>query len=436
MATPHRDRTLFAWLVGLVLLMIVAVSIFAPSRASHDQRPSTNNPAPGGAKAAFLLLQSLHQPVARWDRPLDDLQGIDAARTTLVLASPLYSALEKDRLAAALRRFLDRGGRVLTTGDSGALLIPGGATKGSRRFGALCFTEPQGPGPLAAAADKVEIFDTVRWADDSPAVRVEQRCGPDAVVIREPIGRGEAIWWSSPAPLTNAELRNDPDLKLLLASLGPGRTVLFDEALQQPVRSRWSAAAGLPLLWLLGQAGLVFGLLVFSFSRRRGPIRLPVAVPRSSPVEFAISMGDLYERAGATGAATGAARRRLERVLIREGGLPQRTVEQGPEAVATSLHQRFGGSWTSLAEHLREAAASADVELKPRSALALVRALGEDAEHIRRAAHPEKLRPQPRWSANHMETHENKEFARKFLHIRNLPPVSRATANKTRNLLP
>ena len=150
---------------------------------------------------------------------------------------------------------------------------------------------------------------------------MEQRCGPDAVVVRMPVGKGEAIWWSSASPLTNAELHNDADLKLLLASLGEGRRVLFDESLQQTTRTQWSAARGLPLWWLLAQCGVVFGLLVFSFSRRRGPMRLPVGVPRSSPLEFAVSMGDLYEKAGATGAATEAARRRLERVLVREAGL-------------------------------------------------------------------------------------------------------------------
>ena len=235
------------------------------------------------------------------------------------------------------------------------------------------------------------MAEPVRWADEEPAVRVEQRCGPDAVVVRVPVGPGEAIWWSSPPPLTNAEFKHDGDLRLTLARVGADRTVLCDGTLQQGVRSQWTAARGLPLLWLLGQAGLVFLLLVFSFSRRRGPVRLPVAVPRSSPVEFAVSMGDLYEKAGATGAATEAARRRLGRVLVREGGLPQRTVEAGPEAVVAGLEARFGGegqAWAGVGEHLRQAGEAVDVQLKPRSALALVRALGEDVARVQRAARP------------------------------------------------
>ena len=386
------DRALLLSMGGVVLVLIVLVSVLAPRPANNDPRPSSYNTAPGGAKAAFLLLESLHRPVARWDQPMDGLRKVDAAHTTLLILEPMDTALEEDSLAAEVKAFLERGGRVLTTGATGALLIPGGSTSSGRRFGALCYTEPEGPGPLAAAG-KVETYDPVRWADEYPAVRVEQRCGPDAVAVRVPVGRGEAVWWSSPAPLTNAELKKDADLRLFLASVndddgGAGRTVLFDESLQQYVRSKWTATRGLPLWWLLGQAGLVFGLLVFSFSRRHGPVRLPVAVPRSSPVEFAMSMGDLYERAGASGAAIDAARRRLERVLVREAGLPVGTVQEGPAAVVKALEERFGGSWAEVGEHLRAAGETTDTPLKQGSALRLVQVLGEDGLRVRGAGVP------------------------------------------------
>lgn len=384
------DKQLMVWLGGAVLLIVVAVSIFAPARANTDPRPSTYNTAPGGAKAAFLMLKELGRTVDRWDQPLDDLDQVDAPRTTLVLADPLYTALTKDRLGAALKQFLMRGGRVLVTGGNGALLLPGGAVENSRRLSALCYTLPEGPGLLARAGE-VEMEDTARWAAETPSVFVEQRCGPDAVVVRMPVGRGEAIWWSSASPLTNAELRRDGDLRLLLASLGEERRVLFDESLHQYVSSPWSAARGLPLWWMLGQGVLIFALLVFSFSRRRGPIRLPVGVPRSSPVEFAFSMGDLYEKAGATAAATEAARRRLERVLVREAGLSREAIRVGPDAVVTALELRFGGSWQDIGEHLQQAIAAADIQLKTRSALTLVQALGNDAERLRKAVQPDRV---------------------------------------------
>ncbi|MBE7158805.1 MAG: hypothetical protein INR62_10320 [Rhodospirillales bacterium] len=323
--------------------------------------------------------------MARWDQPVEDLATVDAQHTTLVLADPLYTALIKNQLSAALQTFLMKGGRLLVTGANGALLLPGGAVEGSRRLNALCFTVPEGPGRLARSGE-VAMQDVARWAAETPSVFVEHRCGPDAVVVRMPVGAGEAVWWSSAGPLTNAQLSQESALKLLLASLGDGRRVLFHESLHEPVLSPWSAAQGLPLWWMLGQTGLLLLLLLFSFSRRREPIRLPAGVPRSSPLEFAASMGDLYERAGATGAATEAARRRLERVLLRNAGISQQVLQHGPEAIVHALSERFGEGWRELGNHLTEAIQAADVTLRPRSALALVRALGDDAERIRAAA--------------------------------------------------
>ena len=400
----NADRRLLLIVSGIVLLIVIAVSIIAPATAANDPRPSTYNPAPDGAKAAFLTLQALGQPVTRWEQPVGELPLSDAPHTTLVLAEPLYSALDKDRLSASLQSFLEHGGRLLTTGPSGALLLPGGGTRSTRRLGALCYTQPEGPGPLSRP-NKVEMADAAAWSSGTPAttaaVRVDQRCGADAVVIHLPVGAGEAIWWSSASPLTNAELHNDADLHLLLTSLGTGRRIVFDESLQQPVRSKWSAAAGLPLWSLFAQAALVFGLLVFSFSRRRGPVRLPVSVPRSSPVEFAASMGDLYERAGATGVVTAAAGRRLRRTLIRDGGLARHVAEGDPAGIVKALTARFGGDWNAVADHLRQLTETAGTPLRPRGALALARALGEDADKVQLAAQP---RPLPSMPASAGET--------------------------------
>jgi hypothetical protein len=226
----------------------------------------------------------------------------------------------------------------------------------------------------------------VKWAGEGPLFRVEQRCGTDAVVVRYPVGKGEAVWWSSATPMNNTELKQDADLRLLLASLDGDditpRAVVFDETLHGVTRSLWDAAKGLPLRWLALQTGVLLLLLVLSFSRRRGPVRSPVLLPRSSPVEFAESMGDLYEKAGATSAATEAAKRRLLQVLTREAGVGYAAVEAGPAAIAEELQSRLGGDWGVLAAHL-EAADSAKSGTTPRTALALVRALSEDAESVR-----------------------------------------------------
>jgi len=381
------DKKLLWGVCGGMLALIVVMAVIKPAQNPDDPRPTITNNGPQGAKAAFLTLQRLGVKASESERSLAEFnEGMDdaeAARTTLVLAAPGYDQTELPRLRKELERFLTRGGRVLSTGPSGADLLPDGEAKapGLVQPG-LCHTTPEGPGELARVGS-VEMVEGAQWSSDAAKFEVEQRCGAEAVVVRYAVGKGEAVWWASAAPLENGELKNDADLKLLLATVGSGHAVVFDESLHGAVKSLWDEAKGLPLRWLAVQAALLFGLLVVSFSRRRGPVRSPVRLPRSSPVEFATSMGDLYEKAGASSAATEAATRRLLRVLVREAGVAQGTIEEGPEAVAEALRLRLGGDWTMVSEHLQEAKRAEHDVIAVGSALALVRALSEDAKRVR-----------------------------------------------------
>ncbi len=384
------DRRIVLWMGAVILLLIVVVSVLAPNTGDDDAQPTTYNNGPQGAKAAFLTLEAIGRTTSRWQRPIEDLSHADASHTTLVLAAPVYSPTEYAEIASALKRFLERGGHVLTTGPTGALLLPGGKVEPPTTFMTeMCHTYP-GDGSLAAAG-RVAIDDRGTWAGKQK-VEIAHRCGPDAVVVRMPVGRGEAVWWSSAVPLTNAELKTDADLRLLLLSLGEGRTVLWDESLHETVPGLWDAARGLPVWWLIAQVILLAVLLVLSFSRRNGPLRAPVLVPRSSPVEFASSMGDLYEKARATTAATDAARRRLLRAIVRDAGVPQVIIEEGPRAIVSALKNRLGGDWATVGLHLEKANDAMKESPTYREALAISRALSEDAERIRVAARSGRTR--------------------------------------------
>jgi hypothetical protein len=143
----------------------------------------------------------------------------------------------------------------------------------------------------------------------------------------------------------------------------------------------------LPIYPLLAQVGFVAVLLVLSFGRRSGPLRAPVQVPRTSPVEFAESMGRLYRSGNATYAAIDAARRRLLRYLTEQCGVPREVVRAGsPAAVVEALQQRFPGDWSRVATHLIQAAQAEYTALAPKAALTLVRALDRDQLDLAAAA--------------------------------------------------
>jgi hypothetical protein len=197
------------------------------------------------------------------------------------------------------------------------------------------------------------------------------------------------VWWTSARPLTNRGLRDDASLKLALASVGePGRRVLFDERFHEAEGSVWDTTGGLPMGALWMQTAALGILLVLSFGRRNGPVRTPVHAVRSSPLEFADSMGRLYRRAGATAVATDAARRRVLRFLQERCGLAAGLVTGPATGIVEAVQGRFGGEWSGLGTHLAQAAEAEHTSLAPSSALRLVKALDEDvlrlAERIKR----------------------------------------------------
>ncbi len=380
--TPANAAARIVLLVSLAcLLLVVAVAMFAPG-AEDDPTPATWNTGKAGGRAALLLLSSLGYRAAASEQPLTELSASDAAHTTLILAGPRLpgDALKSDR--AALDAFLKRGGSVLATGLTGAALLDRSEVHVSpRMFQSLCLTVPEGQSPLARAGS-VPLAVPASWTGEpSTSLSVAQRCGSEAVVVRWRVGAGTATWWSSATPLSNQGLHNDASLRLLLASITPShgaaKTILFDESLHGAGAIREAdPLRGLPLPLLLGQAGLVAALLLFSYSRRHGPVRdVPGTPARTSPLEFAWSMGALYSRAGATSAPIQAAERRLHRVLATAAGLASDTLSAGPAAIAGAMRARFGeqDAWDILERDLT--ASAADAPASTADTLSLVRAL-------------------------------------------------------------
>lgn len=379
---------------AVVVVLIVVTGILAPNREDTDATPSTWNSGRAGAKAAWLLLGQLGYREVRWERPEGELKNIDAAHATLVLAdpSPSFAAMNEKERRKPFEDFLHRGGHIVATGAFAAILLPDARVAGSDRlYTDLCYTVPEGPGPMARAG-KLAMAAAVRWTRDDPAVRVEQMCGSDPVVVTYPQGSGQVIWWASSTPLSNQGLHQDGNLRLLLASIGsPDRTVYFDEYMHGMSESPWTSTAGTPLTGLIVQCCCCCALLLFSFSRGSGPRRALVQPPRASPLEFVESMGALYARAGASSVAISAAQRRLTDFLAHQGGLPAETLRSGPAAIATAVAARFGCDTTSLAADLEAARQSEYDARRPSEALALVRRLDEHiAELTARIRNPQR----------------------------------------------
>jgi hypothetical protein len=369
------DARVVVWVCAGVLAVILVGAFLAPAREDNDPVPTTWNSGSQGAKAAFELLPQLGDRTARWDRPAAALREVDAPHTTLVLAGSQRMELREEN--PGITAFLHRGGRVVATGVLSALMLPDAQIEAPTHiYTALCYTTPQSLSGLGRAG-QIAMPVPIKWKASnahSGGVRVDQACGQDAVVVHYAEGAGAVVWWSSAAPLSNRGLKSDADLRLLLASVGgPGRTVLFDEYIHGDRESLWATINGTPVKALCWQLAVIALLLIVSFGRRSGPVRAMARASRTSPLEFAESMGALYEKAGAADVAVGAAERRLMDFLQSEGGISRETLRSGPDAIAAAVTARFGYASPELAEDLKAAQEAEFSRLSAKSALELVR---------------------------------------------------------------
>lgn len=382
-----KDRSLLLWCLGGAISLAVLIGFLLPNNNGNDNPlPSSYLAGQHGARAAYDTLLRANYVVERWERPLSDLAATAGPDTVVIFAEP-FSRETSD--IKAVRHILERGGRVLSTGFWGGFILPSGAPDTPKEFSfAACQLEPEGLDRLADSGE-VWMVPEATWQVGNPAQRIEYSCAGQPAVVEYNYGKGHVVWWASSTPLENGSLARAGNLDLLLNSLGPreGHHFYWDESLHGDVRSDWTYAAG-PALNLLRIGLLVLGLLiVFSFSRRSGPVRdLPEPV-RTAPVEFLEALGSLYRNAGASSTAVAVALDRFRRFSLRLCGL--RPVTMSPSELAAAIRRRFPNADPSLDTDLiacEEATLSDAIE--PRQALKLIQKLYAHQEKLTAAAKP------------------------------------------------
>jgi hypothetical protein len=126
-------------------------------------------------------------------------------------------------------------------------------------------------------------------------------------------------------------------------------------------------------------------LVIFSFSRRHGPVHDFPQPVRATPVEFLEALGSLYAEAGASATAVELA---LERFRRRMGDLcGLKGSKMSAEELAGALRRRFPQIGADLEKDLADCEkAVQDDRLHPKRALALVQILSRHSEALLAAA--------------------------------------------------
>jgi hypothetical protein len=382
-----KDRKLLLWCLAIGITLAVLTGFLLPNGNSNDNPlPSSYLAGQHGARAAYETLLNSGYSIERWERPLDELAANAGPDTVVIFAQPLTREGSDIR---AVRKIIERGGRVLSTGFWGGFILPGEASDTPKEFTfATCKLEPEGLDPLAATGE-VWMVPEATWQVGNPAHRVQYSCGGEPAVVEYDWGQGHVVWWANSTPLENGSIARAADLNLLLNSLGPrdGHHFYWDESLHGEVRSIWSYAAG-PSLTLLWFGMPILGMLiVFSFSRRSGPVRdLPLPA-RATPIEFLDALGSLYRNAGAASTVVAIAFERFRRRTLQLCGL--RGTQTNAAELAIAIRNRFPSVDPTLESDL---AACEDATLgdtiTPREALKLLQTLHGHLQSIVAAAKP------------------------------------------------
>lgn len=377
-ALDRADRRLVIGAFALLVVLVVASALLEP-KAIGGPDASSYSYATNGAQAAYQLLGAMGYQVERWESPLSDLPA-DAKGVLLVLAEPnLGSAGAQDR--EQLQNFIERGGRLLATGESGADALPTlGVTRVRPTYAVTKAYPSAAPSPLNRGAAQITTDADVSWNSPQQAVVPLYAKDGTIIAVEYAVGRGQVIWLASATPFTNNTLALTNDLDFLLNICGAPQStrILWDEYYHGVRRSLGSYIAGTPIIWALFQSGLIYLFVLVGFGRRTGPLRKHVVDSRLSPLEFVETLGALYHRAHAAPSAVEAEWQRFRFLITRRLGMPAGApVRQIYETVRERLHWSEPGLFEVMQEADRAASdrTASDAAISETQALRIVSSL-------------------------------------------------------------
>jgi hypothetical protein len=373
------DRKVLLIAAGVLVAMLAISLIFARGAGTDEDIPSTYSAASGGSKAAFLLLRESGYHVDTWERPLHDLPpGKDI---TLVLAEPagFPASDEKQKLAA----FLKSGGRLIAAGRFAGFYLPIDEETPAPLAGDVWTRVPAiSLSPITRAAPEIAMAPRAYWRDQTKVVPLYGEIDKP-VVVEYKVGEGKVLWLADPAPLTNAGLKEPGNLEFLLAAIGnpEGKQVLWDEYVHGYERSNMTAKSRSVIGWIGLQLAIFAVAILATYSRRNGPVWIPEAESRLSPLEFVRTLGGLYQHANASSVAVEIFYQRFRYLLTRRLGL---SIHSSVHDLDRAMRDRGTIEDKGFADTLTACEACRyDPNVTPSMALRLVQALFDYSQNLK-----------------------------------------------------
>jgi hypothetical protein len=340
---PRRWRAVMIG-VAIVLFAYFASSLvgglYTPPSGNAVGPSSSTDTTPAGTAAMAELLSERQHPVQELTVPIH--AATLPTNGTLFVLDPASSIIPD---AAAMRRHLDGGGRLVLGGDTGsrllhAILGPGPVP--------VWQSSPSGNAhPVEQRQENSGIGTVLGTGAGSWQAGSESRFGVllqgpgGALALVASIGRGNLVLLASTNALQNGALAQADDAAFAIDLAGPaGTPVVFDEYDHGLGRSG-TGLAGLPSHW---KAGLLLGLLavlawMWSAARRFGPPQradrelIPARVAHVDAMAALLASGSPDRLAAGASSLRATGRETLRRILRADQAA---TDEQLIELAATS----------------------------------------------------------------------------------------------------
>jgi hypothetical protein len=383
-AIASGDRKILL-IAGAVLVVLTAgLAFVGGDPQEHGMSiPSTYSASPGGARAAYLLLEELHYKVSRWERSPTELPIGDAG-AVLIIADPLEAPTKEE--VAALQDFVAKGGQVIFTGERIKSFFLKAKVEEKFPEAEWQTFAANIPSNYTAGAPKIVLQTGTAWQTPEASQLALYGDAGSPVVVSWRIGDGRILWWAAATPLTNSGISREGNLNFFLNAMNfplPGEKtveIYWDEYFHGERTSLWSYVRKTPVAWGLMQISILGLIVIFTFGRRSGPVVLPPVISRLAPLEFVDTLGGLYERAGAEPAVVGFVYQRFRATLSRQLRISSSASDtELAEAVQNRLGWNESGLKTTLARAL---VASRARRVEPQEALGLVRELEQYEEQL------------------------------------------------------
>src|SRR5271157_268916 len=206
--------------------------------------PSTYSANPGGARAAYLLLQDKHYKVSRWERSPEELP-IDEGDAVLIIAEPIETPTKEE--IEALRDFVEQGGQVVFTGARIKSFFPAAKVEEGFPTDEWKTVSADLPSNYTAGAPKISLQTDATWESPDAGQLALYGETQSPMVVSWRIGDGRVLWWAAATPLTNSGITRENNLEFFLDAMSfppPSKKsevqIYWDEYFHGERTSLWS----------------------------------------------------------------------------------------------------------------------------------------------------------------------------------------------------